>query len=101
MAGKVVKLWRDSPEWATPRQDPAPLLKVVPGTMQDRGQNLQQLRREKTPARRINEQSLVREKPAQLVVVCPYCSSRIEPEEQKCIDPAQMECPWCEGRFTR
>jgi uncharacterized Zn-finger protein len=101
MAGKVVKLWRDSSRWATPRQDPAPLLKLVPGAMQERDQNLQQLRREKMPPLRINDPRLVREKRAQLAVVCPYCSSRIEPEEQKPIEPAQMECPWCEGRFTR
>jgi hypothetical protein len=101
MVGKVVKLWRDSPEWATPREEPAPLLRVVPGAVQDREQHLQQLRRQTMSERRINEHTLGRQKRAQLAVVCPYCSSRIEPEEQKPINPAEMECPWCEGRFTR
>jgi predicted Zn finger-like uncharacterized protein len=37
---------------------------------------------------------------ALLIVVCPHCTARVEPDEQIRVDGETMKCPWCEETFV-
>ena len=98
MAGKVLKVWHALREGAAAEPDTARLLVLIPKTEQRSVQ--QENPRPHPPNERPEPMfSLVPRLHTQ-VVVCPHCTARIEPGEQKRIDHAQMECPWCDGRFA-